>query len=76
MAIVIIGTLLAAALFALFRFIEPPPPKVIKISTGAKTGAYYNYAQRYATELKKHGIQLEILDSSGSVQNLARLSDP
>ena len=76
LAIVIVGTLLAAALFALFRFIEPPPPKVIRISTGAKTGAYYNYAQRYATELKKHGMQLEILDSSGSVQNLARLSDP
>ena len=76
LAIIIVGTLLAAALFALFRFIEPPPPKVIKISTGAKTGAYYNYAQRYATELKKHGIQLDILDSSGSVQNLARLNDP
>ena len=76
LAIIIVGTLLAAALFALFRFIEPPPPKVIKISTGAKTGAYYNYALRYATELKKHGIQLDILDSSGSVQNLARLNDP
>ena len=76
LAIIIVGTLLAAALFALFRFIEPPPSKLIKISTGAKTGAYYNYAQRYASELKKHGIQLDILDSSGSVQNLARLNDP
>lgn len=76
LAIIIISALVASALFALFRFIEPPPPKTIKISTGAKTGAYYAYAQRYAAELKKHGITLEILDSSGSVQNLARLNDP
>jgi TRAP transporter TAXI family solute receptor len=71
-----IGTLLAVGAFFLFRYIEPPPPKVVTISTGAASGAYYQYAQRYAEALKKHGITLKILESKGSVENLARLQDP
>jgi TRAP transporter TAXI family solute receptor len=70
------GTLLAVGAFFLFRYIEPPPPKEVSISTGAAAGAYYQYAQRYAEALKKHGVTLKILESKGSVENLARLQDP
>ncbi len=71
-----IGTLLAIAAYLLIRYIEPPPPKVITISTGASSGAYYKYAERYAEVFKKHGVTLKILESKGSVENLARLKDP
>jgi TRAP-type uncharacterized transport system substrate-binding protein len=60
----------------LFRFIEPPPPKLIRISTGSPTGAYTQYARQYATALEKHGIRLELVTSAGSVENLLRLDDP
>ena len=68
--------LLAVLLWFLFRFIEPPPPKVIRISTGSATGAYTLFAKQYAAALKKHGVTLEIVNSAGSVENLARLDDP
>jgi TRAP transporter TAXI family solute receptor len=74
--VAIIGLALCLALFALFRFVEPPPPKIIKISTGAKSGAYYKYATQYAEKLKKHGITLEVLESTGTPENLKRLNDP
>jgi TRAP-type uncharacterized transport system substrate-binding protein len=68
--------LLALLLWFLFRFIEPPPPKVIRISTGSATGAYTLFAKQYAAALKKHGVTLEIVNSAGSVENLQRLDDP
>ena len=67
---------LAAVLWVLFRFIEPPPPKVVRISTGSPTGAYTRYAKQYAEALKTHGITLEVVTSAGSVENLKRLDDP
>ena len=67
---------LAALLWVLFRYIEPPPPKLIRISTGSPTGAYTQYAKQYAAALQKHGITLEVVTSAGSVENLKRLGDP
>ncbi len=66
---------LAVALWLLLGVIEPPPPKHIRISTGSPTGAYTRYAKLYAAEFKKHGIELEVLTSAGSVDNLKRLDD-
>jgi TRAP-type uncharacterized transport system substrate-binding protein len=68
--------LLALLLWFLFRFIEPPPPKVVRISTGSATGAYTLFAKQYALALKKHGVTLEVVNSAGSVENLQRLDDP
>ena len=56
-----------------YQFVAPPPPKKISISTGSKTGAYYKFAVQYKTELAKEGIELDILTSSGSKQNIDRL---
>ena len=67
---------MAAVLWVLFRFNEPPPPKVIRITTGSPAGAYTQYAKQYASAFEKHGIKLEIVTSAGSVENLKRLDDP
>lgn len=56
-------------------FVEPPPPRGIVMATGGKTGAYYHFAQRYAEELKKEGVQLEVRETAGSIENLALLKD-
>jgi TRAP transporter TAXI family solute receptor len=74
----LVGTIAAVvglALFVLFSYIEPPPPKVVRISTGSTTGAYYKYAKAYAEKLKRHGINLEVIESSGTAENLKRLND-
>jgi TRAP transporter TAXI family solute receptor len=68
--------LLAGIGFAVaYQFVEPAPPKKIIISTGSESGAYYQFAQRYATILAKEGITLEVRASAGSLQNLERLKN-
>ncbi len=56
-----------------YQFVEPAPPKRIVITTGSESGAYYQFAQRYATILARNGITLDIRTSAGSLENLARL---
>ncbi len=58
-----------------YQFVSPPPPKKIVITTGSDTGTYYKLAQQYRTALAKEGIVLEILNSSGSKENINRLLD-
>ncbi len=66
--------LLAAIGFLIaYQFVEPAPPKKIVITTGGESGAYYQFAQRYATILARDGIKLEVKASAGSLENIERL---
>ena len=56
-----------------YQFVEPAPPKRIVITTGGESGAYYQFAKRYATILARNGITLEVQASAGSLQNIDRL---
>src|SRR5574343_292190 len=56
-----------------YQFVQPAPPKRIVITTGGESGAYYQFAQRYATILARDGITLEVKASAGSLENLDRL---
>lgn len=64
-----------AGFWLAYQFVSPPPPKKIVITTGSDTGTYYKLAQQYRTALAKEGIELEILNSSGSKENIKRLLD-
>ncbi len=66
---------LAVLLWYLFTYLQPPPPKLVRIITGSEAGAYFKFAKQYEPLFAKHGITLEILTSAGSVENLARLKD-
>ena len=65
--------LIIAGFWAAYQFVAPPPPKKIVISTGSKTGTYFQLAHQYRDELAKEGIKLEIISSSGSGENINRL---
>jgi TRAP transporter TAXI family solute receptor len=56
-----------------YRYVGAPPPKVIRIATGAKNGAYYAFAQQYARLLKNDGIVLEVVSTAGSLENVELL---
>jgi TRAP-type uncharacterized transport system substrate-binding protein len=71
----IILVMLGVALWMVFAFIEPPPPRLVRIATGAPGGAYASYARQYAVEFAKHGVKLEVVNTAGSIENLARLDD-
>jgi uncharacterized protein len=69
----ILGFCLASLIATYVLFVEPPPPRKIVIASGAQNGAYFRYAQRYAEELKREGISVEVRETAGSVENLGLL---
>lgn len=67
--------LVIAAFWTAFQFVEPAPPKHIIISSGSEEGAYFDFAHQYQTLLAKDNIEIEILTSAGSSENIQRLLD-
>ena len=65
--------LIVAGFWIAYQFVAPPPPKKIVISTGSKTGTYFKMAQQYRNALAEEGIDLEIISSTGSGENINRL---
>jgi TRAP transporter TAXI family solute receptor len=66
----VIAVCLSAFIATYVMFVEPPPPHKIVIASGGKTGAYYRHAQRYADELRKEGLDVDVRETAGSVENL------
>lgn len=56
------------------RFVRPAPPDDFVIATGSESGAYHLYGKRYQAQLAKDKIRVELAPSSGSVENLERLT--
>lgn len=67
--------LIIAGFWIAYQFVAPPPPKEIVIATGSETGAYYKIAKLYREALAEEGIELEIINSSGSGENINLLLD-
>lgn len=65
--IVLVGFLIT------YQYVGAPPPKVVRIATGANNGAYYTFAEEYARLLASDGITLEVVPTAGSVENLELL---
>jgi TRAP-type uncharacterized transport system substrate-binding protein len=71
------SALLAIAGIAIaFQFVKPAPPRQISIATGTPDGAYYQYAKRYREILARSGIQLKLIETQGSVDNLELMLEP
>ena len=68
--VVVVGFALAS------RYINPAPPRHVRIASGATQGAYAESALRYREILARDGITLEVVPTSGSMENLALLQAP
>ncbi|MGL4317161.1 MAG: TAXI family TRAP transporter solute-binding subunit [Pseudomonas sp.] len=64
---------LAGLVGALFYFAAPPPPMHARLATGAAGGGYHAFAERLRAELEQQGFTLELVESQGSQDNLAKL---
>ena len=64
------------ALFITYQFVDPAPPDRITIATGGPNGAYYAYAQRYREILARDNVTLDVLETDGSLENIALLESP
>jgi TRAP transporter TAXI family solute receptor len=68
--------LIALACFFAYKFIDPAPPRRIVIATGISSPNYNAFARIYQIYLQQEGIQLEIRNSTGDIENIQALKDP
>ncbi|SMG20984.1 TAXI family TRAP transporter solute-binding subunit [Paraburkholderia susongensis] len=68
--------LIAFAVMLIVWLANPAPPRTITISAGPRDSSFIVTANQYKKILARNGIQLNVLESDGSVQNLQRLLDP
>lgn len=52
------------------------PPHAIVMATGPEGGTYYELGERYRTVLARSGVEVRLVPTAGSVENLAKLLDP
>lgn len=53
-----------------YQFVDPAPPKRVRIGTGSREGTYYAYGNTYREILAENGISLEVKSTAGSAENL------
>ncbi|MGE5526446.1 MAG: TAXI family TRAP transporter solute-binding subunit [Rhodospirillaceae bacterium] len=63
------------AIVAAYYIVRPAPPRTITITAGPAGSVFRLTADKYKPLLARNGIELKILDSRGSLENLERLSD-
>jgi uncharacterized protein len=70
-------TAMAALVTIAYAWMQwPIAPARVVMTTGQEDGVYFANAQRYAKVFAGYGVELVILPSAGSSQNIDRLQDP
>ena len=65
----------AALLAAAYWLLDPTPPKRVVLATGPERSAYAEFGKRYAAELARFGIAVELRSTAGSRENLRLLRE-
>ena len=52
------------------------PPRTIVMATGSPGGAYFDFGERYRAALASAGVEVRVVPTAGSQENLALLLDP
>jgi TRAP-type uncharacterized transport system substrate-binding protein len=66
--------LLALSMIALaFWWLNPNPPKQVTLATGPAQSAYEAFGERYARRLRASGVEVKLLPTEGSAENLELL---
>jgi len=71
----IVSYILFGCLFGVLMQSAGAQPVAMAIVTGAETGTYYRFGQDMRTLAAEHGIELEVLPSTGSVENMLAIYD-
>lgn len=65
-----------ALLIAAYVLLDPTPPHHVVLATGPERGAYAEFGRRYAEELRRFGIRVQLKPTLGARDNLRLLRDP
>jgi TRAP-type uncharacterized transport system substrate-binding protein len=74
--LVLAASIILAVLYATYRLIDPLRPRRLTVAAGMVGSGYDNFARQYARILARHGVELEIRNSAGAVEDLELLRDP
>jgi TRAP-type uncharacterized transport system substrate-binding protein len=70
-----IGVTAAAIACAAVVMLSNMPPRVIVMATGPEGDTYYDIGQRYRAVLARANVEVQLVPTAGSVDNLASLLD-
>jgi hypothetical protein len=65
-----------AVLYAVYRVIDPLPPRRFTIAAAAAGSGYDRIGREYARILSRNGVELTVRNAVGAVEDLALLRDP
>lgn len=65
-----LALLALASIWLALSLIDPAPPRKITFASGGSGGAYYSLAQQYKQALSESDVEVEVLETRGSVENL------
>lgn len=65
-----LALVLIASIWLALSLIDPAPPKAVTFASGGSGGAYYSLAQQYKAALAENGVEVEVLETRGSIENL------
>jgi TRAP transporter TAXI family solute receptor len=69
----IVAALTVIVLIAAVYFFGPSPPRRIVMAAGQGDGVYTSVARSYQARLSKVGLEVRVVETNGSVDNLQRL---
>ena len=67
---------IAAAAVVAVKVMQPAPPSAIRFVSGPPGSTFRTNAEKYKKRIEAHGVKVEVIDSQGSLENLARLAAP
>jgi hypothetical protein len=67
--------LAVAALVLAYLWLDPAPPKHVRLATGPAQSAYDEFGKRYKKALAANGIEVVLVPSNGSAENLRLLRE-
>ena len=69
------AAIVLAVLYIIYRFIDPIPPRHFVIAAGMAGSGYDNFARQYARILVRDGVEVEVRNAAGAVEDLNLLRD-
>jgi TRAP transporter TAXI family solute receptor len=69
-----LAVLALGGLIFTFMMMKPAPPSTIRFAAGSPGGAYYTFAERYKRILEEEGVEVELIATAGSIENLRLLN--
>jgi TRAP-type uncharacterized transport system substrate-binding protein len=58
------------------QYIAPAPARKLTIAAASQGSPYFEVAQRYGRVLADNGVELEVRETTGSMENVSLLADP